>query len=274
MGMGRKRRDAFNQAHPYCIFCGGTEPATTIEHCPPRAMFRYRQWPEGFEFPACSSCNHGSADDDLIISLLARLDPIGGADQDGKFLNLVGSINQRFPKLIKKMLPTAIESRRLNREIGLSPRPGATHQDSCIAKITEEMESAIAVFAAKLAKGIYYIEAGVPFPAEGFLAAKWYPNLELVMEGRYKVFDALAELGGAVPEMRRGRSLLNDQFSYKISLSEDKDLIAVQAQFGRGFALVIIGSSAPGKLEDMFKDLKETVPTKRPFVVVHPNSKV
>jgi hypothetical protein len=67
--MSRVRKNAFFSAHPVCIFCGGGEKATTIEHCPPRAMFQFRDWPEGFEFPACESCNHGTADHDLIISL-------------------------------------------------------------------------------------------------------------------------------------------------------------------------------------------------------------
>lgn len=53
MGAATQHRQAFLKPHSICAFCGGKNAATTIEHCPPRAMFEYRSLPEGFEFPSC-----------------------------------------------------------------------------------------------------------------------------------------------------------------------------------------------------------------------------
>jgi hypothetical protein len=47
-----------------CIFCGGTVPADTIEHYPPKSIFSEKKWPDGYVFPACKPCNHGSRQED------------------------------------------------------------------------------------------------------------------------------------------------------------------------------------------------------------------
>ena len=96
-----------------CIFCGGNKPATTMEHCPPRAMFQNRQWPEGFEFPACADCNHGTGDVDVLIAMLARMDPIEEkGNLDGKQTGLMRMTNKQFPGMFQKMTVSATEARR------------------------------------------------------------------------------------------------------------------------------------------------------------------
>jgi hypothetical protein len=54
------------EACPNCIYCGGEVPAVSIDHVPPRAMFRGRRRPKGLEFASCKGCNEGTS---RIISL-------------------------------------------------------------------------------------------------------------------------------------------------------------------------------------------------------------
>ena len=90
MGEKKNRRETFLLAHPVCVFCGGGAKATTKEHCPPRSMFQGRQWPEGFEFPACDSCNHGTSDQDLLVAMLARMDPFENqGNSDGRLAGIM-----------------------------------------------------------------------------------------------------------------------------------------------------------------------------------------
>jgi hypothetical protein len=66
---------------------------------------KHRQWPEGFEFAACDTCNNGTRDDDLLIAMLARLDPFQNrGDFDGKTAGLMARAHKRFPRLFGKML--------------------------------------------------------------------------------------------------------------------------------------------------------------------------
>jgi hypothetical protein len=268
--MSRKRKDAFFIAHPNCIFCGGAEKATTIEHCPPRAMFQFRQWPDGFEFPACSSCNHGTADHDLIIALLARTDPFTEAgNRDGRMPMIIESVHQKHPSMIGKMMPNALESRTLNRKLGIVPPPGLTNQEAGPVRVTEEMHRAVEVFAAKLTKAVYYMRTNNVFPSEGRIALKWFTNSELITnQGRYVVFDLLQQLDGLAPALVRSNSLLNDQFEYKISISPDGDILALQARFGNGFGFAVFASTDRAKLDASFESISRRTGKPSPFVLV------
>lgn len=270
MGMRKTRREAFLAAHPFCIFCGGKVKTETVEHCPPRAMFQDRAWPEGFEFPACESCNHGSADDDLLVTLLARTDPFTEAGNlDGRMPEIIRSVNQKFPDLIGKMMPTAIEARTMNRRLGIAPATGQTNQEAGPVRVTDEMHRAVRVFAGKLTKAIFYMHTGQVFPTEGRIGLKWFTNADLMTNnGRYPVFDILQGLDGLAPALVRSKSLLNDQFEYKLSISHESDLLALQARFGQGFGFAVFACTAGDRLDALFANVETRTGRPNPFELI------
>jgi hypothetical protein len=204
MGAAAHHRRKFLREHHVCAFCGGTAIATTIEHCPPRAMFQFRQWPEGFEFPSCDSCNAGSSDEDLLVAVMARMDPFHNrGDLDGSHLGLMRAVNKQFPGFFQKMMPSPSEARRVNRDLGVAPQPGQTHQQAGPVKVPDELHDAVCVFARKLAKSIYYLDAGTPFPNDGCLLLNWFTNADLLREGQYPVFQQLQSLAGEAPPLKR-----------------------------------------------------------------------
>jgi len=269
MGAAARHRRKFLGEHPRCAFCGGEAIATTIEHCPPRSMFQFRLWPEGFEFPACEPCNVGTDDQDLLVAMMARMDPFElRGNLDGKHVGLMKAANRQFPGLFEKMMPSASEARRSNRELGLHPEPGQTHQETGTVKVPDEFHTAVCVLARKLSKGIYYRDAGRPFPDDGCLLLNWFTNADILRDGKYMVFDLLKELGGTAPPLQRGGTYLNDQFEYKLSLSPEKDILVLQAKFGNAFGFVVFGSTLPGKLESSVARLREQSQRNGPFAVL------
>jgi len=85
LGEARARRRAHAQllsSSPWCIYCGGSQPADTIEHMPPVMMFIRKQRPKGLEFPSCRECNNGTSKSDLVASLLGRLSVHPSADDE------------------------------------------------------------------------------------------------------------------------------------------------------------------------------------------------
>lgn len=246
----------FIKQHPHCIFCGGTEPTTTKEHCPPKALFQNRQWPEGYEFPACIRCNNGTSNHDRMLAMLARTDYKGDAgNRDGKFVSLVAGVHSQDSTQIRAMLPSVREARTYNRRFSIVPKPGQTHQDAAPVKITPEMQTAVEVFSRKLAKALYFREVGKIFPLHGCLALNWFTNAELLTNDCYPVFQTLEEIAGNAPTIKRGGKALNDQFSYKITVCSDVDMFVLQASFGSAFGLVIFGSGEKGRLENIMADL-------------------
>lgn len=66
-----KSQQAILKSEARCIYC--EEPASTIEHMPPRMLFLKRRRPSGLEFAACESCNHGTKGADAVAALFSRI---------------------------------------------------------------------------------------------------------------------------------------------------------------------------------------------------------
>ncbi len=269
MGSSTRHRQRFLTQNPICAFCGGNTFATTIEHCPSRALFQHRKWPEGFEFPACKACNQGSGDDDLIVAMLARMDPFEEkGNLDGSLKGLMYRVNKQKPGLLAKMMPSAIEARRSNLKLGIEPQLGQTHQEAGGVKITEEIHASVCTLARKLVKGIYYRDIKRIFPDTGCLLLNWFTNADLIKDGNYVIFDILKELSGDAPPLKRGGSYLNDQFEYKITFSPDADFLVLQAKFGNSFGFVVFGCAIEGRLEKTVENLRERTERSGPFAIL------
>ena len=250
-----------------CAFCGGGTPSETVEHCPPRALFQFKAWPEGFEFPACKSCNSDTSDDDLIVAMLSRFSADGEeGDRDSRAEGLIKNVNAQFPGLIISMMPTHLEARKRNRALGIRPAPGQLHQDIAPITIPKRVHEAVATFASKIAKALYYQSAKRIFPNDGSLLLHWFTNVELVKTGSYKMFDAMAQVPGHAPVLKRASKLLNDQFEFKLSLSPDLSIFVAQVRLGTAFGMVIFGSTRQGQIEDAIASLREKYGKEGPVV--------
>jgi hypothetical protein len=107
MGEARANRRAHAtvlNAYPWCIYCGGQNPATTVEHMPPRMMFLGKQRPKGLEFPTCNPCNHGTSHADLVASLLGRTFPDPQSQQgQNDVKKLLSAVSNNIPGLLQEM---------------------------------------------------------------------------------------------------------------------------------------------------------------------------
>lgn len=256
MGQSAARKKAFYASHPVCAFCGGRAPSETVEHCPPRALFFNRAWPEGYEFPSCRACNAGSSDDDLIVAFLSRMDPLDTGDKDGKVVGLMKQLERQHPGLLASMMPSPAEARRINRSIGIAPGPGQSHQDTGAMHVPNRIDEAAKRFGAKLSKAVYYKALGRPFPAQGEIAVNWFTNVEYIRHGHVRVFRVLSEVAGVIPEHVRSSSLLNDQFALKWSLSDDARVFALQTMFSRAFGFISFGCIDPNVISAKLNKLE------------------
>lgn len=257
MGMSKIRRQQFFAINPTCIFCGGAEPATTIEHCPPKAMFDQKMWPEGYEFAACAKCNNGTSDQDLIIAWMARIDYTDlSAEGDLQTAGLLKAVHRQHPKLMKQLLPSAVEAKRTNRELGITPAPGKTHAEAGVVNITPEMKSAVHTFSKKLTKAVYRMHTQNIFPSDGCLMLGWFTNVEFVRESGFIPFSVMNEIAGVTPVIERSGKSLDNRFRYKFSVTGDSKLFALQAMFGNSFGLVVFGSTQPGQLEGIINKVR------------------
>jgi hypothetical protein len=107
MGESRVKKRAHSgvlESCPSCIYCGGDVAAVSIDHVPPRAMFRGRRRPKGLEFASCKGCNEGTGRADLVAALLGRVAPDAKDDEERTELKrLLEGVANNVPGLLEEM---------------------------------------------------------------------------------------------------------------------------------------------------------------------------
>jgi hypothetical protein len=100
MGEAKRKSQSHQEIiekEPRCIYC--PRPAESVEHMPPRGMFRGRQRPGGMEYGVCHACNNGTRGPDAVAALMALLHPnnLEGTWQAEKDRKLFGAIDAHAP---------------------------------------------------------------------------------------------------------------------------------------------------------------------------------
>lgn len=247
MGQARQRTQAFFQHSPLCIFCGGQEPATTVEHCPPRALFIRKEWPAGFDFPACRLCNNGTSDDDAIVSLLGRMDPLNpNRGADGRTPWLMQDVHNQGTNFLLDMFNVSTRDARVAmRRLNIQPEQGRLRRHSGVVNVPVRADEAVMVFARKLSKAVFYKSTGTIFPGNGEIMFNWFTNATMLEHGAVPVLDYAAQFNSEPIPVTRNRQDLSAQFECRISRSSDNSLLIVQALFGATFGFVAVCSRTP-----------------------------
>ena len=97
----RRRIQARLRAQPWCIYCGGVNEATTVDHMPPITIFDQRRRPRGLEFSACQPCNSGCRLAVKVVGLVSRMYPDPPNDTGQQELN----VSKRVVQYLEPMPP-------------------------------------------------------------------------------------------------------------------------------------------------------------------------
>jgi hypothetical protein len=233
MGEYQKKVTAFLASHPFCCFCGGEEPATTIDHQPARSLFDQRQWPEGYIFPACHSCNQESRRHEHVLAVLVRIsvenDNYTGLRRD-ELQKYIRAMQNNFPDLLRIM--KASEKRKFFREQSLKRPYGVSYSDLPMIGVSSVLaDAAVTSVLNKLLKALYYKHTETIFPRDGAITYRWVTNAYLHTLSEDGEF--ISSLGG-VPTLRRNGKDLSSQFLYRYGVD--------MAHLAAGFFIVFRNS--------------------------------
>jgi hypothetical protein len=267
VGQAKHREIKLKDAALPCVFCDGARVGTTEEHCPPRALFRDRAWPEGFVFPACESCNGGSSEEDLVVAFLAHMQPDQDAKTQARGFGLMRGLHKQQPGLFARMMQvSAVEARSAARRLKIKPERGQTYQELGVVNIPDEIHRAVGKFALKLSKAIYFQHRGSVFPADGTVLYQWFTNAQLQEHGRIPMLEAFANVAAETRPLTRGGKDLRDQFDYKFSTARDSPIHVLQVVFGQVFGFLSLLSQEPGRIENMHQRIADKMGSKGPFI--------
>lgn len=239
MSEARRRRRAHQDILdncPYCIYCGGDEFATTVEHMPPRMMFKKKERPKGLEFASCKSCNEGTRHADLVASLMGRIYPDATTElEKSEYKDLLKAVNNNIPGLLPEMWighgGQKIARKRLPPNFG----------NGGVLRVNGPLLSAhMEAFAAKIGFSFHYEATGEIISSRGGVFARWYTNIERY-GGNFP--DELVAMLPAPLTLKQGKKQVSDQFQYSFAVTTDKSNGAFVATFRHAFAVAAISAA-------------------------------
>lgn len=231
------RRREFFMRHPFCCFCGGSRASEETDHVPSRVLFRNRQWPEGFEFPACALCNRATALDEQVVAMLAFVcNSAAGQATPVEVEERIRGVANNHPAVLKEMEPTIAQLRGAARRYGIQPQIGRTHADLPLLSVRGPLvNAAIDNFARKLACALFYKHAERIVPSRALIAVRWYSNLQIESD---QLPRELADLLVGLPRLQRASTNLQDQFFYRWAVTDTKAMAAFLCFFRQSFAIL------------------------------------
>jgi hypothetical protein len=262
MGAKSERKRRFLAQHPFCCFCGGFTPAAEPDHVPSRVFFESRQWPEGFEFPACVSCNRVTRHDEQIVAMLSWIYP-DQVTEKGKaeVEERIRAVAHNYPAVIEEMRPTVRQLRNAVKKYDLKIDAGQSVADFPVLAVNGPLvNAAIENFSRKLFCALYYKHSGRILPASGGIAVRWFSNVQV--EGD-EIPRSIAPVLLGFPKLERSRVNLDSQFFYRWGIADTNNAAAFLTFFRRSFAIVgyVNADAADFKLPDHARIVRPYVGT-------------
>jgi hypothetical protein len=226
----KKAHSVILETCPYCIYCGGEILAQSVDHVPPRAMFRGRRRPKGLEFASCKNCNEGTGRADLVAALLSRVAPDArDEEEEAELKKLLSGVSNNVPGLLEEMHLDAPGKAAARNRLPQPVEGGFLRVDGPI--VSAHMQT----FATKLGFALYYEIAGRIVPIDGGVAARWFSNVDQ-LEGTFpqSVFDVLLP----AETLRQGKLNVSDQFNFQWRIAEGDRMAMFFASFRDSFAVL------------------------------------
>lgn len=246
MGESKRKRRAHAavlDGCPWCIYCGGDMPATTVDHVPPIIMFERRRRPKGLEFGSCEPCNGGAKHADLVAAMVGRSMPDSGTDAGrAEMKSIFAAVNNNVPGLLQEMY-----------------LPHGSDQDGGLLRANGPLVSShMQTFAFKIGFSLYYEITKKVLPKTGGVVARWFSNYDrLNCTFPQTVFDHLLP----PTTLRQGKFEVSDQFEYQWRLAEGNRMGMFLATFRRSFAVLAFAAVDKGLFDTK---------TKHPFKICAP----
>ena len=232
MGQQKASKQKFLEEHPTCCFCG-RRPSETRDHIPSRDFFIDKTWPEGYEFPACTSCNHNSSTLENVVAFYLNAMNFDGAQYSAiETEKRINALLNNAPDVFPRAIFGSSERKKVIRSLGLRLRPGETTEDYPAVGINRSLHIAFHVFYSKLLCALFYKHLGEIAPDNNYFYGRW---------GQYMsqpVQDFVQQINQSMTNeatLLRGGKNLHEQFKYNYYLNEETHFLTFIAQFRKSF---------------------------------------
>lgn len=230
-----RNRKEILEAATRCVYCDHSAP-TQIEHMPPRALFRDKDRPSGWEFACCERCNRGSRGADAVAQMLSLVEPLETSDwKSRQFRQLLVAVRRYAPSVSTELFGEASTAKPvwfrrnglLRKAIQLQARGPATHAH-------------LDVFAAKLAMATFAELIGRPVDMDGILFTQWVLNVGMP-EG---AFETTLRIFPAFGQLQQGRKTSGTQFQLRYN-SDGRSLVGGLVSLHGNLTIMFFATDGP-----------------------------
>ncbi|WP_338928197.1 hypothetical protein WDZ11_00020 (plasmid) [Roseomonas mucosa] len=240
MGEAKQRqysREQFLREHPTCCYCGA--PATTTDHCPPRALFAGRRWPQGMEFPSCEPCNAKDRLAEQVVAILLRPSLVTDA-HDTAWEKTLRSVKLNHPDLEAEWnsLSRNEMRRKFRDKFGAVLGDALREREFGIVHIGPLTAALLEQWAAKLGQAIFYKVTG-----RRCTGRVWVARINMLAPEAD--FDRLIAMTPMLAESVRESENLSPQFHFRYNASPDEGIVFALARAREQFGVVIAALDEP-----------------------------
>lgn len=232
MGQSKTKKADFLRTHPFCCFCGGKTRSVTIDHVPNRACFLGRNYPETFEFPACSGCQEATRKDELAFAFYVRMMDRHPNNYDrAEASKAISGLANNLPHLLPNPYISGIEKRRKLNELGLRKPLGMENADIPIVTFHPAVSEHLERYGLKIACALFYREKLRPVPQEYRAITTWG---QIGVAGAHEILSRFVEMTPFLYRGARPNLDFGDRFGYRCNKADEPDVFAAISQFGQG----------------------------------------
>ena len=221
-----------------CIYCD--QPPTTVEHMPPRTMFRDKSRPDGMVFASCAACNNGTSTADLVSGFICRI-RMEGTVTDWQLVesyNQLTGIGKKAPDFIREFFHPAKNRHAWRRSASGLMRP--TVEIRADGPVTKAY---LSTFASKFGMALFREHTGSPLPMYGKVFTQWFSNAGLSQQTADAILRILPEQATLV----QGKWQVGEQFTYRYN-TDEKTVVAALAYFQGGLFVHTIATTTPDRI--------------------------
>jgi hypothetical protein len=267
--MGEHKAKQYNQKqylqhNPFCCYCGAL--ATTTDHIPSRVYFIKRNWPEGFEFPACNKCNAETRIDEQVVAFLFNLSLINNSPAIDDLMNRLGKgIANNAPEILVEWganMPTSASGRKRAFRDAFGPLGDELRHQKCgMIDIGPLTKQSVDRYITKLGKTLFYKHVGRIL--DGYIFPDWhniYTDPAEALQQRLRNLQKFAK-DVVIPE--RANKPMTEQFFYRYHCDPDRGLLFAAVMFSEQMMFDLIVVTAPA-MERLLSDVGQ-IETKSEF---------
>lgn len=222
-----KDKQRFLQHNRFCCICGGSAPATTVEHCPPLSLYIDRKVKGAGYFPSCKRCNEGSKEADQIVALSSAIMASAGKSHmpDSYIGKLISGVQNNSPEFFN-CWGNANPNIYLRQDDFIHPAARIEIDRRCVMKW-------LGPWSAKATLAFWYRHTGRILPSNSGIFVRWFFNSELEENASFFLNISAKNFASAHP--KQGKEDFGQQFYYRYQ---------VDASAGLGTFLFIFHESA------------------------------